>query len=422
MALQNAEVIKIRTGFQPIFGHKFHPANETKGSDLVSHVFNVEETRWSGGQVQITASVIREMKIRDDHFRVTFDVDESRLVKSARCSCVAGCDGYCKHSFAVFYYVNHERTESCTDKQQEWLKPSQKLRALYPKGKTIQKLFRGEDQAERDFTGAKMTVVLPDFCAKMKELGLHESSVFKMFTAQPQSDECAISEPSRETIPPRILSMFDQPLQFHCGTKDANDNPVIDNEGKKKFSEKIAVSSEQCAEIFRETLGQAENPKWFLNRKNRITASSAHKIVRARSKQQRLKYFHETVMSTKSMQHGKNTEATAREQFCTLFKKEALPSGLIISQELPFLACTPDGLIIEENGEMSVLEIKCPASCKDGPVSVDYIVDGQLKENHSYYMQIQLQMYLSKSKLCYLFIFTFVDYLLLEIPINPSFL
>ncbi len=420
MATSNPSSIKIRTGFQPIFGHTFHPANEKKGSDLVSHVFNVEETR-ANGKTEITASVIREMKIRDDHFRVTFDIDSNRTIKSARCSCVAGCDGFCKHSFAVFFYVNHERTEACTDKQQEWLKPSQKLRNLYPKGKTIQKLFCEEDHPERDFSGSSMTIGVSDFCAKMKELGLEDTSMFKMFTAKPQQFERVRSQSS---VLPEILSIFRQPLLFNAGTGGDQWQKIFPRDDKTKafFEEKIAANADECTKIFQETIGQADNPKWFLARKHRITASSAHKIVRARSKQQRLKYFGDTVLSTKSMQHGQTTEPIAKDQFSILFKKEVHPSGLVVSEELPWLACTPDGLIKEENGSISVLEIKCPSSCKDGPVSVDYIEDGKLKENHSYYMQVQLQLYLSKAKMCYFFVFTFVDFLLIKVEIDPAFL
>ncbi len=423
MAAQNATSISIRTGFQPIFGHHYNPANEKKGCDLVPHVFNVEEIR-SQDKTEIVASVIREMSIRDNHFRVTFEIDSnSRLIKSARCSCVAGCNGFCKHSFAVYYVVNHERTESCTDRQQEWLKPSQKLRQLYPKGKTIQALFQQNEAQERDFSGGNRTVDVKDFCLKMKELGLENSSMFKMFTAKPKVRTQV--QDQTPVVDDFILSMFHKPLGFHCGVGNANGSSFFDaqNQDEKQFyDQKLFVSADECSKIFKETLGQAENPLWFVHRKNRITASTAHKIIRARSREQKFKYFHETFMGTKSMQHGKTAEPTAREQFSTIFKKDVLSSGLVISQEIPWIACTPDGLIKEDDGSVNILEIKCPSSCKDGPVSVDYIEDGKLKENHAYYFQVQLQMYLCKAQQCYFFVFTYVDFALVNVQLDPAFL
>ena len=53
------------------------------------------------------------------------------------CNCCAGKTGECKHTGAVVLFVNNEREESKTDKEQEWNKPSDHGRALYPKGQTI---------------------------------------------------------------------------------------------------------------------------------------------------------------------------------------------------------------------------------------------------------------------------------------------
>ena len=63
-------------------------------------------------------------------------------MKSAHCNCISGILGLCKHTSALVCFINSERTESCTDNLQEWQKPSQKCQALYPKGETIESLFK----------------------------------------------------------------------------------------------------------------------------------------------------------------------------------------------------------------------------------------------------------------------------------------
>jgi hypothetical protein len=57
----------------------------------------------------------------------------------------------CKHTCALVLTVNTERTTGCTDEGQKWLKPSEKLQKLYPKGDSIQLLVTGQQPEKREF-------------------------------------------------------------------------------------------------------------------------------------------------------------------------------------------------------------------------------------------------------------------------------
>lgn len=76
--------------------------------------------------------------------------------------------------------------------------------------------------------------------------------------------------------------------------------------------------------------------------------------------------------------------------------------GLVVCVPQPWLCCSPDGLV-EENGEIRLLEIKCPSRCETEPVvdeniNVDYLQYERkklkLQESHVYYTQVQVSMYI----------------------------
>ena len=47
--------------------------------------------------------------------------------------------------------------------------------------------------------------------------------------------------------------------------------------------------------------------------------------------------------------------------------------GLLIHDEHKFLGASPDGLFINEVGELCTFEAKCPFKCKDTNIDMDYL-------------------------------------------------
>lgn len=108
-------------------------------------------------------------------------------------------------------------------------------------------------------------------------------------------------------------------------------------------------------------------------------------------------------------------------------------SGLHITPEFPFLAASPDGILKCSCNGSAVIEIKCPfkhkdstimdaANC-DGEFCLQYLESGgfELKKNHAYYFQVQMQMLVCGMKTCYFVVNTTVDIAILAIEYDEEF-
>ena len=59
--------------------------------------------------------------------------------------------------------------------------------------------------------------------------------------------------------------------------------------------------------------------------------------------------------------YGDKTDPEARCAYETSTGNKVLQVGLVVSPKIPWLACSPDGLV-QCNSTWKLLEIKCPAS------------------------------------------------------------
>jgi len=111
------------------------------GKQLVAagHVFNVEERQERTKSI-LTSKCVRATTIRET-WNVELEIDQERRIVSGHCQCFAGINAKCKHGAGLFHYVNQERTDSCTDKELKWKKPSEYLKSLYPKGKIVERIY-----------------------------------------------------------------------------------------------------------------------------------------------------------------------------------------------------------------------------------------------------------------------------------------
>ena len=65
--------------------------------------------------------------------------------------------------------------------------------------------------------------------------------------------------------------------------------------------------------------------------------------------------------TSQSVRHGIQYEDVACALFLEINKCDESPVGLIVNYQIAFLGASPDRLIIE-NGEIKLLEVKCPCS------------------------------------------------------------
>lgn len=133
---------------------------------------------------------------------------------------------------------------------------------------------------------------------------------------------------------------------------------------------------------------------------------------------------------TAATEYWLSRKKQAREFFA---QKSAVNShfhdcGLVVNNEFPFLAATPDGKICE-NGECKLLEMKCPYLARDIMIS-DACVEinkcmlieqnGKvlLDKSHDYYIQVQGQLLVTGVLLCDFLVFTTNDILIERILPN----
>ena len=84
-----------------------------------------------------------------------------------------------------------------------------------------------------------------------------------------------------------------------------------------------------------------------------------------------------------------------------------LIAGLIIPPQIPFLASTPDNIIVTSKGEIITVEVKCPVSTD--AKSVDWIKDGKFVDNRQgniYRLQFQMQIWFCRAQRGIMFIYS----------------
>ncbi|XP_059931851.1 uncharacterized protein LOC132474935 isoform X2 [Gadus macrocephalus] len=202
------------------------------------------------------------------------------------------------------------------------------------------------------------------------------------------------------------------------------------------------------------TRGQRDNPAWFEWRKHRITASNVHRIAHSRfvngtSSTPPGSYVANITgqgsrVQTRAMRWGVDMEARAVKEYQVLKSKllgrevVVQDSGLFIDPKRPWLAASPDGIVIDKlSGQrMLCLEVKCPFKHKDRKVEEackedkDFCLQIQelpnqpvyrLKKNHSYYSQIQCQLAVTGMDQADLAVFTLKETALVPVPFDPEF-
>ena len=184
----------------------------------------------------------------------------------------------------------------------------------------------------------------------------------------------------------------------------------------------VSFTFNQAILVEEQTRTQAKCRSWFKLRAGCITASKLREAVYTNHMQPSISliksicYPEQRQFTSAACQYGCKHEDTARQAYHEKLKMKhknfiVIQCGLILDPEFPFMGATPDGLVNCKCCGSGVLEIKCPFSCKDkgfAKVASEnpsfFLVDDdghlQLKEDHAYYYQVQLQMKLCHVQYC----------------------
>ena len=190
------------------------------------------------------------------------------------------------------------------------------------------------------------------------------------------------------------------------------------------------VSQRDIARIEQTSTKQYLSKVWHQEREWRLTASRFGDICRATDRRDKLKLcasiYRPAKLKNPAVLHGHQHEAVARQTFKRKMGCSVHTCGLFIDSENNYLAATPDGIV----GENCILEIKCPYNGRDRKIVADkffpFLTEDDegslhLKQNHSYYMQIQGQLNVCKKEKCFFVVYTFVDIFVEEIFVEREY-
>ena len=190
------------------------------------------------------------------------------------------------------------------------------------------------------------------------------------------------------------------------------------------YETKVVVTPETVNFIERQTLDQADNDLWIIERRKRITSSNLGSISKMRHTTKKSKkvelLLYSNFRGNAATHYGSDKEESTRQQYETYMKQNGHPTfkiekcGLFVSLENPWLAASPDGLVhdpdtaqplglIEIKNPYSVRQLSLEEAIKTPTFCLEQHKDDntyRLKRRHDFYYQVQCQLYCTNREWC----------------------
>ena len=372
---------------------------------------------------------------------VHFNQDSGKVIE-ARCSCVAGNGGCCKHVAAALFqmldFIELELTEvpddlTCTQLLQQWHVPSCediKTAVLFDSVKfskpTSTSSSSHDIQISNPAPAFAKTVTNSDVQKLHQELksagscsylqNLLESNKCEAFDYDEYFNElptkkklkevhCSSNQLHAVEIRDAILNQVTPDrtnLSKHIPSPQYNEFIL-----KTLFKSKEEIQNIEC-----NTRGQSDDKLWYEERRMRLTASNFGSVLKRREsiypKTILNKQFYSSCTKTvpKPCLWGKNMEEIAIKEYLQKCEqnnhliKACVSCGFIVNSQVPWLGASPDCLLYDptECKPYGIGEVKCPFSKKE--MTIDNARDDPtfflenkskptLKRNHNYFYQIQ---------------------------------
>lgn len=184
----------------------------------------------------------------------------------------------------------------------------------------------------------------------------------------------------------------------------------------KEVFDSIHVTSDQVKELELRTREQSVCKLWFEHRHGRITASKFHDVIVRRDLTPPdnlvsiiMGYNQYDLSNKKEVKWGVDHEDVARKAYINRMAAShnnfsCRLSGFVVDDKKPFLGASADGIATCDCHGSRTVEIKCPYKHKDrspleaAQIDSSFCLDpaGNLKTNHKYFSQMQLQMHVNR--------------------------
>lgn len=315
----------------------------------------------------------------------------------------------CSHVGALLFtaeYANRRKAEvSCTDILSSWTMPSSSSQVPL---EAISEMDWGKPSASKHKNVTRKIFTVQGILKKMEKSG--QNAAVMRIVESFATDIAA----ERNKILPSVLQIFDESHVDKTYMELLKISKTIN----------LSLTEEQIMNIEKSTRSQSENQNWYIQRAGRITATKfravckTNKIKPSLSLIKSICYPTKTLFCNKATLWGINHENKAVEEYerhMTENHDSFLVNevGFIVSKHWPCLGASPDRLVYCQCCSGGCLEVKCPyllftnnftdideylllkSSClcrENGKVT--------LKKSHSYYYQIQMQMFVTNLKYC----------------------
>ena len=260
-------------------------------------------------------------------------LDEEHEIKSTECECPRGAFK-CSHAAALFIHGIHNLSR--TDVECQWRKrksntslSTQAVTEMFPPPKKYSALSRKPTQADR-------SALYED----LKEYGRFTGLCWLISPEPPVANKLPFLTIEEIIFSDWFLQARGRQQQLDCLVRHSR------------------LQQADILNISEVTVGQRDNPAWYLARKGRLTGSNFGSVLKAKritpSLLKRLLGEYD-LSRVKAVQWGVNNEEEAIKAF-TLKTGTAVKETGIWFHSSGILGASPDGIIDEE----TVLEVKCP--------------------------------------------------------------
>lgn len=328
----------------------------------------------------------------DCSYKVKLTVDGTGEITNSSCECARG-QWLCSHMAATAIYVNKTGV-SKTDLPNSWITRPRKASKATSSIRVAEHFPKNNKQST--FVASSRPVEASDL--RFLYTQLNDCSLKWMLGPEPLPTVKSNLEPVSIE---EVLNIF-----------------ISD---KKKFLELCRVTCEQITWVANNTKDQRDSLLWGRLRRLRLTGSNFGKVLDAyeRHLQKGTPYPESLFKSLKgeyrlegkdSIMWGQMHEDNAISAYVALTNNRVEKIGLCLF-DCGYLGSTPDGLVISTDDGNGVLEVKCPYKHRE--VMVDEMIktelhnklekkyfflkhDGSLNQKHSYWHQVQGEIYAAK--------------------------